>query len=101
MKTTNRPLQYACFGCRKCFKRPQFVTSSNRFMTQEQIDGQRHELEEFESERSYKCPDCGKLARYMGLDFKAPKKTDATGWQKVQVFVESGKLFHRGVRSDV
>jgi hypothetical protein len=27
--------------------------------------------------RSYKCPDCGGLAHFMGLDFKAPKKTDA------------------------
>jgi hypothetical protein len=66
-------------------------------MTTEQKLGQSHALEKFEKQRSYKCPDCGGKATYMGLDFKAPKMSDLVGWNYAQLFIESGKLFHRGV----
>ena len=46
--------------------------------------------------RSYKCPDCGGVAHFMGIDFKAPKKADAKAWLKVKAFVLSGKVYYRG-----
>jgi hypothetical protein len=96
MKVTGRPLQYACFACCKSFKRPQVSGSSNRFMSSEQRDGQQREVEQFETQRVYKCPDCGGQTHFMGLDFKAPKKTDAKAWREVQAVIQSGKVFYRG-----
>lgn len=95
MKSLGRPLQYACFVCRKNFKRPQFAGSISRFMTSEQAIGQRKEYEGFENSREYKCPDCGGQAHFMGIDFKAPKKSDVKGWRAVEEFIRSGKLYYR------
>lgn len=96
MKTVGIPLQYACFKCRKSFKRPQFSPSSSRFMTAEQVKGQIKEVLEFEASREYKCPDCGSKCSYMGKDFKAPKKADIRGWKEAETFIQSGKVFYRG-----
>lgn len=95
MKKTGIPLQFACFQCRKSFKRPQFVGSISRFMISEQREKQQNEANEFERKRRYKCPDCGGDAHYMGIDFKAPKKTDIREWNEAKMFIESGNLFIR------
>ncbi len=95
MKSLGIPLQYACFVCRKSFKRPQFSGSTSRFMTSEQAKGQRKESEGFENSRQYKCPDCGGQAHYMGIDFKAPKESDTKEWRTVEEFIRSGKLYNR------
>jgi hypothetical protein len=65
-------------------------------MTSEQLKGQSQEAENFNLERTYKCPDCGGPAYFMGLDFKAPKKSDVKTWQKAKAFIESGKVYYRG-----
>lgn len=67
-------------------------------MTSEQQKGQAEAVAHFEGLRGYKCPDCGGLAFFMGTDFKAPKRTDVRAWQEVQVFIESGKVYYRGVQ---
>ena len=99
MKVTGTPLQFACFACRKSFKRPQVSGSTNRFMSSQQREGQQREVEQFETERTYKCPDCGGQTHFMGIDFKAPKKTDTKAWREVQTFIQSGKVFYRGSQS--
>lgn len=99
MKSVGIPLQYGCFTCRKCFKRPQFSVSNSRFLTSEQAKGQRTELDEFETQREYKCPDCGEPCSFMGQDFKAPKKTDLKGWKEVEKFIKEGKIFYRNTRN--
>lgn len=99
MKSRGVPLQYACFVCRKSFKRPQFSGSINRFMTSEQAIGQQKESERFEDARQYKCPHCGGPAHFMGTDFKAPKRMDTKEWQAVEGFIRSGKLYNRQPRS--
>jgi DNA-directed RNA polymerase subunit RPC12/RpoP len=96
MKAIGTPLQYACFKCRKSFKRPQFSGANNRFMTSEQQAAQYQEARQFESEREYKCPNCGEAAHFMGQDFKAPKITDIKAWAEVQSFIASGKVYYRG-----
>lgn len=68
-------------------------------MTRAQQDGQMREAAQFESERLYKCPDCGEQAYFMGLDFKAPKKSDARAWRWAQTVINSGKVFYRGMRT--
>ena len=98
MKSVGSSLQYACFACRKSFKRLQFSRSSNRFMTEQQRVAQQREAAGFEATRIYKCPDCGGATDFMGIDFKAPKKTNIKGWLAAEAFIRSGKVFYRGVR---
>jgi hypothetical protein len=100
MKNYGIPLQYACFECRKCFKRKQFSATYNRFMTGAQQIGQAREAEEFNTERDYRCPDCGGPTYFMGQDFKAPKKADIKGWKKAKEFIESGKVYYRGSQNE-
>lgn len=97
MKSIGTPLQYACFACRKSFKRPQFTTRHNSYMTSHQLSGQIQEIARLEAELEYKCPDCGGDTHFMGQDFKAPKKSDVKAWRSVQAFIASGKIYYRGV----
>jgi len=97
MKATSS-LQYACFSCRKCFKRPHFSGASNHYMTKEQQTAQWQEADHFEASRTYKCPDCGGLTHFMGIDFKAPRRGDLHGWRNAEAFIASGRLFTRGER---
>ncbi|PTY00580.1 hypothetical protein DB345_00315 [Spartobacteria bacterium LR76] len=87
--------QYACFSCRKCFKRPQAQESNNRFMTSAQQRAQRKKIENAEAAREYKCPDCGTPTVFTGIDFKPPRRSDLEGWKKARRFIESGKIFYR------
>jgi hypothetical protein len=96
MKTTGRPLQFACFACRKCFKRPQASAGFDRFMTSAQAAGQRRAAAQAEAARGYKCPDCAGPAHFMGLDFKAPKRADLRAWRAAQARIEAGGVFYRG-----
>ena len=100
MKSIGIPLQYACFACRKSFKRPQFSPRCKSYMTSDQIAGQIQEVAKFEAGREYKCPDCGGSTFFMGQDFKAPKKSDTKAWKKAKEFIESGKIYYRGVPQD-
>lgn len=88
-------MQFACFICRKSFKRLQASGATNRLMTNEQQNGQWKEAEQTNS-RSYKCPDCGGQTYSMGLDFKAPKRSDVKGWRKVETSIISGHKYYRG-----
>jgi DNA-directed RNA polymerase subunit RPC12/RpoP len=100
MKSVGIPLQFACFHCRKSFKRPQFSPAQDRFMTASQLEGQAREAGSFEATREHKCPDCGGRAHFMGKDFKAPRKRDLKGWAAAQAFIESGRLYYRGTPQD-
>jgi DNA-directed RNA polymerase subunit RPC12/RpoP len=69
---------YACFNCRKTFKR--------RLMA----DIQRGEGTKLEA----KCPQCSELMASMGLDFESPKKTDIKKWEHLKSFYKVGITFH-------
>jgi hypothetical protein len=69
--------------------------ASDRFMTSEKLHAQHAEASQ-QNERPYKCPDCGRVTYFMGLDFKAPKRTDVKAWREVQAFILSGKVYYRG-----
>ena len=100
MKSIGIPLQYACFRCRKSFKRPQLAARHNSYMTSDQVAGQMQEVARLEADREYKCPDCGGETSFMGQDFKAPKKSDVKAWAAVHTFIASGKIYYRGVPQD-
>lgn len=69
---------YACFNCRKTFKR--------RFRK----DVKNGESFVFEA----KCPDCMELMADMGLDFESPKKDDVKKWKHLQSLYSVGITFH-------
>jgi len=96
MKELGIPHQYACFSCRKSFKRKQYGATHNHFMTGKQQRGQVREVEEYNKNRGYKCPDCGGTTYYMGTDYKEPKKNDIKRWKKAEQHIKSGKVFYRG-----
>jgi hypothetical protein len=69
---------YACFDCRKTFKR--------RLM----CDIERGE----KSVQEAKCPECGELMANMGLDFESPKKDDVKKWEHIKSLYSVGIAFH-------
>ncbi|AWK03397.1 hypothetical protein HYN56_03825 [Flavobacterium crocinum] len=75
--TSYKP-HYACFNCRKTFKR--------RLMG----DIKKGEKSVFES----KCPECGELMANMGLDFESPKKDDLKKWDHLKSLYSVGITFH-------
>jgi len=71
---------YACFKCRKTFKR--------RLLTD--IDRDSREFEK----QSYKCPECNGMTANMGLDFESPKRSDLKAWNHMKELYEAGITFH-------
>lgn len=68
-RTTLYP--FACFGCRKAFKRV---------------------FDETEPDTK-PCPECGGAAIRLSRKFKPPAMKDAAQWKKVQYLVENGYRF--------
>jgi len=62
-------MQFACFECRKSFKRKL-------------------------GRGTYACPQCGNRMWEMGRQFKAPKLDDLKQWRKVEALVRGGITFH-------
>ncbi len=66
-------MQYACFACRKVFKKPMPDQSASE----------------------HPCPDCAQPLIMMGTAFRAPRRTDEPQWRKVEQLVSAGVLFCR------
>ena len=62
--------QYACFLCRKAFKK----SSDHR------SDGSL-------------CPECSQPMSYMGTAFRAPKQSNVNQWEKVRLLIAAGFQF--------
>ncbi|RZJ78090.1 MAG: hypothetical protein EOO47_14885 [Flavobacterium sp.] len=69
---------YACFDCKKTFKR--------RLMW----DINRDDKRSVEA----KCPQCGQLMANMGLDFASPKKDNTKEWTHIKNLYSVGITFH-------
>ncbi len=78
--TTYKP-HYACFKCRKTFKRK---------LEKDIYDGFNNSKEQ----NPAKCPECGELMANMGLDFESPKKKDIKSWEHIATLYEVGITFH-------
>jgi DNA-directed RNA polymerase subunit RPC12/RpoP len=76
--------RYACFACRKAFKRrkPDDLPAPMRPST----DATKPTI--------VRCPDCGQPMHNMGMDFKAPRRADVRQWRKVQILFTHGFTFH-------
>ncbi|RMG74827.1 MAG: hypothetical protein D6722_01930 [Bacteroidetes bacterium] len=70
---------YACFGCRKAFKRRRWADIFG--------DTKGESL-------PARCPDCGQPMADMGLDFEAPKRSDRKAWAHLASLYASGITFH-------
>lgn len=77
--STYKP-HYACFSCRKTFKR--------RLIWD--IDREKHANESIPA----KCPQCGELMADMGMDFKAPKKDNVKAWKHLSTLYSVEITFH-------
>jgi hypothetical protein len=75
--------RYACFTCRKAFKRRKADDLPARTRPTGLV-----------AEPVVRCPDCGGPMHDMGMDFKAPKKADVRQWRKVEALFAHGVTFH-------
>ncbi len=75
---------YACFECRKTFKRRLLVD----------IDRDTANSENIFEKQEYKCPECGEMMANMGLDFESPKKNDLKVWNHMKDLYKTGVTFH-------
>ena len=64
---------YACFGCRKVYKRD--IAKLSFYPA---------------SKHRYKCPKCEGMLCSMGSNFKAPSSTDSIRWKVVEVLHRNG-----------
>lgn len=71
---------YACFECRKTFKR--------RLIYDIDRDKQANDS------AIAKCPQCGNLMANMGKDFEAPKQRDVKAWKHIQSLYKADVTFH-------
>lgn len=76
------PDHYACFACRKMFKKPQEKETVNL-----------HPLSGCQNKAPVPCPQCGKPMANMGKGFRPPKRRDVKGWQEVEKQVKAGRRF--------
>src|SRR3954453_22868801 len=74
--------RFACFRCRKAFKRRKAEDLPSRMRGDE------------EAPEPVRCPDCRGAMHDMGMDFKAPPKQDVRQWKKVELLFAHGFTFH-------
>lgn len=70
----NTLAQFACFQCRKIFKR--------------KVPFDWKKLEE------KRCSQCQAVVWFTGTAFKAPRQEDSKQWQKAELLIKNGILFH-------
>ena len=75
--------RYACFACRKAFKRRKDDDFPARMRAIGAV-GQRAVV---------RCPDCGGAMHNMGMDFAAPRRSDVRQWRKVELLFAHGVAF--------
>jgi len=74
---THYKKHYACFACRKSFKRRN-----------------KEDVDPMGDDHPARCPQCNLLMADMGLDFKPPKTSDERAWEAAAALFEVGETFH-------
>src|SRR6516165_1035343 len=72
---------YACFSCRKGFKRLAVSEWPKQLQPSDGID-------------PAPCPECGQRMADMGLDFKPPPRKDMEQWEVVEFLFRHGFGYH-------
>lgn len=73
----NYKRRYACFACRKSFKRRN-----------------AGDVGHHGEDRPARCPQCGLLMADMGRDFQPPRLDDERGWAAAEALFAVGVTFH-------
>jgi hypothetical protein len=76
--TTSYKPHFACFKCKKTYKRKLLWDI----------------LRDNKTSVAAKCPQCGELMANMGLDFEAPKKNNVKAWKHIEDLYVVGITFH-------
>jgi len=104
---------FACFHCRKAFKKTAledwashnqlgsalhdifkvFGSDNRRTRVEEKFGITYEQIEKQYLEAVSVCPECGNRMAAMGLDFKAPKKSDREAWTIIRNLYEHGFAF--------
>ncbi len=103
---------YACFDCRKTFKRPPLVDLAKQNGDLENLkktlwNRRTKETKKFRKEnpelvktledryvnKEEKCPDCGKAMAHVGLDLRVPKRHKVKEWKILEGLYKSGRSF--------
>ena len=84
-------IQFACFECRKAFKRALSFDEYRGIELSRRISGRypRRQLRTL----SHSCPECNRPLALMGRAFRAPRHGDTDQWRKVELLVRSGFTF--------
>jgi hypothetical protein len=77
--------KWACFSCRKSFKTAWALSPPSEWAPLKQ----KVQMAE-DTPSQVLCPQCRQVMHNMGLDFKAPARTDIKQWRKVEI------LFYHG-----
>lgn len=77
---------FACFDCRKAFKYWQWEEcDETTFQMRQRLQ---------HAPREIVCPDCSLPMVDMGLDFKAPRKSESEAWEVLRALAANGFTFH-------
>jgi len=68
---------YACFDCRKSFKRSLGKAKPNEYP------------------KTMVCPNCQGVARCLYRHFKSPRQSDSRQWRKIEFLYEHGFRFQK------
>jgi hypothetical protein len=77
--------KFACFDCRKVFRKPYLPTGEQRQDTR----GTWYPVM-----KPPTCPDCGEPMIGMGRHFKPPKRSDLDQWEKARQLRQNGIIFN-------
>src|SRR5215469_1063576 len=89
-------IQFACFACRKSFKRPYTVGEQERSAWLNRRISEHQPSKSF-TQPVYRCPDCDAEATLMGRAFRAPRHDDVDRWRAVELLAHAGFKFWSSV----
>jgi hypothetical protein len=87
-------IQFACFQCRKAYKRPNTLKEQERsaWLSQRRISGKK--TSKAFAMPIYRCPECARILTMMGRAFRAPRRENIAQWQKVELLTRGGLRFN-------
>lgn len=83
---STRTTHYVCFHCRKPFKKPSTAVFVRGRSGREHLKFSGIDADLY----LYPCPQCGRLLRMIGKNFRAPKQSDVEGWQISERLLDAG-----------
>lgn len=79
-------MKFACFDCRKIF---------NKLEGKVQVDAATNQLSW--TPPVYRCDECGARLHFTGAEFRPPRRQAVDQWQKAELLIRNGFLFHKDV----